>query len=104
MLTSSTAALRHVARNISPGIHLKMARMMSGCPFHLPKEGWSENHPTVARDQITAYDSMLKNHPITKNVDGSYSVFNHEDVLRCLTDTEAYSNSASQFVSVPHGL
>lgn len=66
---------------------------------------WDPREQAVVADQIAAYDRMRKQCPVARSKYLHWSLFRHADVMRALTDTEAFSNVVSnRHVAVPNGM
>lgn len=65
---------------------------------------WNANDPEVLQDQITAYDRLRARCPMAHSESLQWSVLRHADVLRCLNESETFSNVVSSYPSVPNGM
>jgi cytochrome P450 len=65
---------------------------------------WDPRSEAVLRDQRAAYDAMRERCPVAFSDYLQWSVFQHADVVRVLSDPETFSNAASRHLSVPNGM
>ena len=66
---------------------------------------WDPREGSVPSDQVAAYDRMRNLCPVAHSDYLGWSLFKHADVMRALTDTEAFSNAVSvRHVAVPNGM
>ena len=69
-----------------------------------PPSDWDPQSKDVQRDQIGAYDAMRKRCPVARSEYLWWSLFRHEDVMRVLLDHQAFSNAASNHLSIPNAM
>jgi len=65
---------------------------------------WDPFVVTESGDQRDVYDRMRAHCPVAYSDRLEWSVFRHDDVMRVLTDHEAFSNDVSRHLSVPNGM
>ncbi len=66
---------------------------------------WDPREGSVLNDQIAVYDRMRKSCPVAHSDYLGWSLFQHADVMRALTETETFSNAVSaRHVAVPNGM
>ena len=65
---------------------------------------WDPRSPSVADDQIKAYDELRGRCPVAHSEAMQWSLFKHADVLRVLHDPRTFSSQVSGHPSVPNGM
>ena len=65
---------------------------------------WDPRSAEVLDDQLAAYDAMRQRCPVAHSDYLWWSVFRHEDVKRVLEDHAAFSNAASNHLSIPNAM
>lgn len=66
---------------------------------------WDPRHGSVLTDQIAAYDRMRNSCPVAHSDYRGWSLFEHADVMRALTDTRNFSKAVfTRHVPVPNGM
>lgn len=65
---------------------------------------WDPKSDAVLHNQLAAYDDMRERCPVAYSEFLGWSLFRHEDLVRVLNDSEAFSNVVSSHHSVPNGM
>lgn len=65
---------------------------------------WNPTSQDVLDNQIAAYDALRKRCPVAHSNYLWWSLFRHADVVRVLQDHEAFSNAASNHLSIPNAM
>lgn len=65
---------------------------------------WNPRGQDVLDDQLAAYDAMRQRCPVAHSDYLWWSLFRHADVMRVLTDSETFSNAASNHLSIPNAM
>ena len=72
--------------------------------FSATNGDWDPRSQQVFKDQIAAYDVMRRRCPVARSDYLWWSLFRHDDVMRVLQDSAAFSNAASNHLSIPNAM